>query len=99
MYSLKQTRSVTTYTTDFQQIAERLEQDEHALVSRYYIGLKDFIKDKISERKDDPKGLEGLIELATKIDSRAQERKMEKSYSTRYSSKRFTSKGNNNRTY
>jgi len=25
MYSLKQTRSVTTYTTDFQQIAERLE--------------------------------------------------------------------------
>ena len=40
-------------------------------MSRYYVGLKDFIKDKLSERKNKLTNLDKIIEIATKINTRA----------------------------
>lgn len=77
--ALRQTGSVHQYTAEFQQVTARLQYDENAMINSFYFGLKDFIKDKLSEREDEPESLEDLIEAATKIDDRAWERKMEKS--------------------
>ena len=40
-------------------------------MSRYYIGLKDFIKDKLSERENKLTDLTKIVEIAIKINTRA----------------------------
>ena len=70
MHSLKQTGSVVNYTAEFQQIAGRLKQNDSALISKYYIGLKDFIKDKLSKRENKLTDLTKIIEIAIKINTR-----------------------------
>ena len=40
-------------------------------MSRYYVGLKDFIKDKLSKRENKLTDLTKIIEIATKINTRA----------------------------
>ena len=40
-------------------------------MSRYYIGIKDFIKDKLSERENKLTDLTKIVEIAIKINTRA----------------------------
>jgi len=76
---LKQTGSATKYSSDFQQLASRLDWDDSALAARYYFGLKDAIKDKMMEP---PSGLEELIKQSIQLDNRLYERKLERGQRT-----------------
>ena len=76
--NLKQRGSAATYTAEFQQHSGRTDWDDTALRWKYYQGLKDAVKDEIA-RSDRPTTLQGLIELAIKIDNRNYERRLEKS--------------------
>jgi hypothetical protein len=75
--NLRQRGSVTKYMAEFQRHAMRLGYDDEALKDKFYNGLKDFVKDEIS-RSDKPTTLEGLIELAVRIDNRQYERSLER---------------------
>lgn len=48
---LRQRGAATIYTTEFQRWAPRTGWDDKLLIRAYYIGLKDFVKDKISEEE------------------------------------------------
>jgi Retrotransposon gag protein/Zinc knuckle len=76
---LRQERSVAIYTSRFRQIVSLLNWDNSALMSRYYRGLKDDIKDEIA-RRDWPNDLQNMIATASKIDNRLYERQLEKKY-------------------
>jgi hypothetical protein len=62
---------------EFQRHAIRLGYDDEALKDKFYNGLKDFVKDEIL-RSDKPTTLEGLIELAVRIDNRQYKRSLER---------------------
>jgi len=62
----------------FQQIASRLQWDDHALVAQFYLGLKENIKDELA-KEERPDDLQVLITKATRIDNRFHERQMERS--------------------
>ena len=71
--SLKQIGSIANYTAEFQRLSNKLERNNQTLQDDYYFGLKDFIKDAITEReKRDPEGLQELIEYAENLDKRVQ---------------------------
>jgi len=77
LQSLRQNGSVMTYTANFQRHAMRLGYGDEALKDRYYIGLKDYVKDEIS-RSAKPDELAALIKLAVDIDNRHYERSLER---------------------
>ena len=62
------------YAAEFEQIRARLNQGEHALMSKFYIGLKDPIKDELARRDIDLTTLDSLVEITTRIDTRVWER-------------------------
>jgi len=75
--SIQQHGSATAYTAQFQQWSGRTSWNEEALIHRYYVGLKDTIKDELA-RMDRPDSLEELITQAIRIDNRHFERNREK---------------------
>jgi len=87
--NLKQTTSVSTYSSDFQRLAAFLEWNDAAKISQYYWGLKDSIKDEFA-KVDRPNNLSELITLAIKIDTRIYERHIEKRYSS-FAQNKYTS--------
>jgi hypothetical protein len=75
--TLKQVKSVQTYTQEFQDIAGTLEWEQGPLMDAYYQGLKDRVKDDLATREK-ASDLEELIQYATQIDDRQYERYQEK---------------------
>ena len=74
---LKQTKSVSSYTAEFKQLQSRIDWDDAALRTVYEIGLKETIKDGLVHH-DKPEDLQALVELATRIDNRLQERNQQR---------------------
>jgi hypothetical protein len=97
--SLKQRGSVADYTAEFWRLSNKLERNEETMWSDYYFGLKDFIKDAITEREEgDPNTLQELIEFAENLDKRTWQRKMEKSQGHGFHTKRYEKNTRSNRT-
>lgn len=68
--SLRQgTRSASTYASDFRQLACDINWDEAALMSQFYWGLKDTVKDLLLSLPD-PQTLNEAISQAVKCDNR-----------------------------
>jgi hypothetical protein len=74
---LRQLTSVADYSAKFEQHKQYLGWNDIALRDQYYTGLKDEIKDEIV-RSPRPETLDELKKLATRLDSRFQERYLEK---------------------
>jgi len=74
---LRQLTSVAEYSAKFEQHKQYLGWNDIALRDQYYTGLKDEIKDEIV-RSPRPETLDELKKLATRLDSRLQERYLEK---------------------
>ena len=70
---LKQTKSVSAYTSEFKQRQAKISWDDAALRTVFENGLKEQIKDSLVYHEK-PATLQGLIELATRIDNRLWER-------------------------
>ena len=75
--ALKQKGSAVAYTAEFQQHAPLTNWGEEAICDRYYKGLKDHVKDEISQ-SNKPDDLKEMIEMAQKIDNRLYECQLEK---------------------
>ena len=50
----------TTYITEFQQIAAKMEWEDKTLTAKYYKGLKDSVKDRIV-KTNQPEELDKMI--------------------------------------
>jgi hypothetical protein len=70
-------KSAAKYAAEFQRIAALTDWDDDALVSQYYWGLNETIKDEIA-RMDRPEELQDMIDTFINIDSRQWERRMER---------------------
>jgi len=94
LHTLKMDRSAAKYSAEFQRIAALTDWDDDALVSQYYWGLSEGIKDEIA-RRDRPEELQEMIDTSINIDSRQWERRMEKTeprMTPRTWGRRFTTK-------
>ena len=70
-------KTVSDYSIDFRTRASRSKWNNSALCDAFLNGLADYIKDKLVSY-DMPTTLDGVIELATRIDLRIQTRRREK---------------------
>lgn len=76
--TLKQLKSATAYTSDFQQLITTLRwTGDDQLKYHYYKGLKPELKDELA-KVDAPSALDDYIRLVEKIDNRIWTRKQEK---------------------
>jgi len=96
--NLRQRGSVLEYTAEFTSVTEQMDRTPEALYPDYYHGLKDWIKDEIAKRDEDPENLDDLISFAETLDKRIWERKMEKS-KTFGTTKKFQKGSNYKKTY
>lgn len=71
------TRTVSDYSIEFRTRALQSHWNMAAQMDAYLLGLSDYIKDELVSF-DLPSSLDGLIELATKLDRRIQARKQER---------------------
>uniref|UniRef100_A0A8C7X3N2 CCHC-type domain-containing protein n=1 Tax=Oryzias sinensis TaxID=183150 RepID=A0A8C7X3N2_9TELE len=74
---LQGNRSVDDYAIDFHTLSADCEWNERSLYDVFYQGLNDSIKDELAAR-DLPMSLNGLMELAARIDRRMRERRRER---------------------
>src|SRR6202165_3843093 len=74
---LRQTSAVANYAAKFEEHRQYLEWNDAALRDQFYRGLKDEIKDELAPLGR-PATLAKLKELATRLDSRLQERALER---------------------
>jgi hypothetical protein len=74
---LRQTTSTRTYLSEFRQAASHLSWGNGALAFKFYMGLKETVKDRIVEQGR-PKNLAKLMQLAVQIDNRQYERQLER---------------------
>jgi Retrotransposon gag protein len=74
---LRQTGSVASYASEFRRHSSLLSWGEQALISQFYDGLKEPIKDELA-RTERPTELKTSIESAIRIDNRLYERRMER---------------------
>lgn len=77
---LKQTKGVAEYASLFQEIAARTGFSDTDLMERFYIGLKEQIKDSLMTigMVQEPEDLKDLIRQASRIDQRFKERQGER---------------------
>jgi hypothetical protein len=87
--NLKQTKGVAEYAAVFQEIAARTGFSDGDLMERFYIGLKDEIKDGLVTIRiiQDPETLEELIKQASMLDQRFKERRGERPQFGNYKAK------------
>ena len=69
---------VSKYKAEFQTMVIKTNQDDYAITSHFYRGLKDIIKDEIVRRETRPSTAKEMYEVALKIDEQIYERQMEK---------------------
>src|SRR6202140_1408661 len=74
---LRQSSSATQYIAEFQRLRQYVRYNEAALISQFYHGLRDNIKDRLSDSPR-PKTLAELMKAATSHDSRISERILER---------------------
>jgi hypothetical protein len=74
---IKQTKSASSYAAQFRQIVSKLNWEDDALMTWFYRGLRDEVKDELA-REDRPDQLHEYITRAVKIDNRLYERRQEK---------------------
>ena len=72
------TRSASTYASDFRQLTCDINWDEAALMSQFYWGLKDIVKDLLLSLHD-PQTLNEEISQAVKCDNRLFQRHQDQS--------------------
>jgi len=91
LHILKMDKSAAKYAAEFQRIAALTDWDDDALVSQYYWGLNETIKDEIA-RMDRPEELQDMIDTSINIDSRQWERRMERTghYTPKVWGRRYT---------
>jgi len=77
LHILKMDKSAAKYAAEFQRIAALTDWDDDALVSQYYWGLNETIKDEIA-RMDRPEELQDMIDTFININSRQWEQRMER---------------------
>ena len=78
LMQLKQKGAASRYASEFKQIASKTEwRDEDALMTLFYHGLRDEVKDEIC-REDRPEEFDDYVTMAIKIDNRLYERRLEK---------------------
>ncbi len=70
-------QAVADYAIDFRTLASESRWDSEALVSTFYRGLSEDVKDELASR-DWGSSLEELITLAIRIDNRVRERRRER---------------------
>lgn len=75
---LRQKRSASEYSTQFQQYAAKTDWDDITLMTMYRRGLKENVKDELMRFGGVIDTLDQLIENAIKIDDKLFERSMEK---------------------
>ena len=74
---LRQSSSATQYIAEFQRLRQYVRYNEAALISQFYHGLRDNIKDRLADSPR-PKTLAELMKAATSHDSRISERILER---------------------
>lgn len=76
--SLKQgSRSVSEFSIEFRTLAAESKWNDEALMSAFYSGLSEAVKDELASREWGPT-LDGLITIAICLDQRIQERRRER---------------------
>ncbi|KAI6849248.1 hypothetical protein KC323_g9575 [Hortaea werneckii] len=81
---LKQKTSTSQYTAKFREYSGKTSWDDQALLTMYYTGLKDDVKDELMRSGASHDTLELMIQDAIEIDDRLYERKMEKRHNGQY---------------
>lgn len=76
--TMQQRGPASKYKAEFLTQVVKTGWDDEAIVSHFYRGLKDHIKDEISRRDERPTTPRDMYALALKIDERYYERQMEK---------------------
>ncbi len=66
---LKQTGSASHYTIQFRQITSQLHWENDIFITKFYKGLKEYIKDKIA-KEDRPEKLTKYIKRTIRINNR-----------------------------
>jgi hypothetical protein len=72
---LRQSLSARIYISEFHQTASHLSWGNEALAFKFYIGLKEAVKNRIAEQGR-PKDLTELMQLAVQIDNCQFERQL-----------------------
>lgn len=73
----RQIRSTSEYAAKFKQIATQLGWEDGPLMSQFYEGLKDEVKDELA-KQDRPDDFAKYVAMAVRIDNRLYERKQER---------------------
>lgn len=73
----RQTSSASNYAAQFRQVASRLQWSDKNLMTRFYEGLKDDVKDDLY-KEDMPDTLAEYMQRAIRIDNRLYARRLEK---------------------
>jgi hypothetical protein len=76
--SLRQTGAASVYAQEWRTIAETLPLSPYEQVKRFREGLKNDVKDVLSQNPDPPDGLDEFVNLVVSIDNRLFERREEK---------------------
>jgi hypothetical protein len=75
---LKQgSQSAASYASEFRQLVADLDWNDNALMDQFRIGLNEDVKDMMLHFEQ-PKSLEEMIKIATKVDTRLFERRQER---------------------
>lgn len=77
LLQLKQTGSATTYVAKFRQLSTHLGWEDEPLMTQFYEGLKDEVKDELA-KQDRPDKFTQFTAMAVRIDNRLYERKQER---------------------
>lgn len=76
--ALRQKTSAAQYRAEFQILASKVGWNDEALASQFYRGLKDRVREEITMRHERPDTLQGMADLAIKIDTRIFELQLER---------------------
>ena len=73
LYGLRQTSSVTAYSTEFQKYGNKTGWDSTALLSHYTRGLKGHVREELARIEPQPQNMIDMIALTVRIDNRMYE--------------------------
>lgn len=81
LFQLRQRGSASEYVAKFRQISAHLGWDDEPMMSQFYEGLKEEVKDELS-KLDRPDDFTKYVAMAVRIDNRLYERRMERTKKT-----------------
>ncbi len=90
---LRQKGSVSEYAAKFRQITSKLGWDDDPMMSRFYEGLKEEVKDELY-KEDRPENLSDYIAMAVRIDDRQYARRLERKQGRGYFNPPFSNFNN-----